>query len=212
MSIGKLEEKTKLAKVPLNKYGNTHGGVRPNSGRPKGGANKSTLERMQIKQRVVDRIHHNADTLLNAALIKAVGEQYLIRKVTERDSKDKVIRVYHETVTDPRTIIDYLDGELEGNDSISDDDNWYYLSTKPVDISAVKDLFDRAFGKPVEKIEEESEKRVIIETRRGVPSADNTPEAELVEAETEAVQAAATEAIQEAITDPPVKIVRSIQP
>lgn len=116
---------------------------------------KSKKERLAIRKRFEDRIHHNADVLLNAALNKALGETYLMRKVTERDSKGKVLRVYHETVTDQKTIIDYLDGELEGNESINDtsEDSYYYISTKPVDMVAVKELYDRAFGKPPQKNE-----------------------------------------------------------
>jgi hypothetical protein len=131
------------------------GGARRGAGRPKGAMDKSTKERLAIRKRFEDRIHHNADVLLNAALNKALGETYLMRKVTERDSKDKVLRVYHEVVTDQQTIIDYLDGELEGNDSINDNDpdSYYYMSTKPVDMVAVKELYDRAFGKPLQKNE-----------------------------------------------------------
>jgi hypothetical protein len=93
--------------------------------------------------------------LLNAALNKALGETYLMKKVTEKDSKGKVLRVYHEVVTDQQTIIDYLDGELEGNTPLNEeyDDTWFYMSTKPVDMVAVKELYDRAFGKPLQKNE-----------------------------------------------------------
>lgn len=131
------------------------GGARAGAGRPKGSMDKSTKERLAIRKRFEDRIHHNADVLLNAALNKALGETYLMRKVTERDSKGKVLRIYHEVVTNQQTIIDYLDGELEGNDSINDDDgdSYYYMSTKPVDMVAVKELYDRAFGKPLQKNE-----------------------------------------------------------
>lgn len=151
-----------------NNSSKEHGGARSGAGRKKGGANKTTLERAAIKQAVIDRIHHNADALLNAAMNKAVGETYLMRKVTEKDSKGKVIRVYHEIVTDPRTIIDFLDGELPGGESLNnyDEDNYYYISTKPVDTSAVRDLFDRAFGKPDSKVENTGEQQLTIITRK----------------------------------------------
>lgn len=165
------QPQTETLKNDSVKHGNVkgkNGGARPGAGRKPGGMNKTTKERMAIKQRVIDRIHHNADTLLNAAMNKAVGETYLMRKVTERDSKGKVLRVYHETVTSPQTIIDYLDGELEDGDSINNDDgdSYYYMTTKPVDVSAVRDLFDRAFGKPDSKVENIGEQKLIIETRR----------------------------------------------
>lgn len=139
-----------------NNSSGRHGGARNGAGRKKGGMNYTTKKRLAIRKQFEDRIHHNADVLLNAALNKALGETYLMRKVTEKDSKGKVLRIYHEVVTDQQTIIDYLDGELEGNDSLNDqfdDDNWYYMSTKPVDMVAVKELYDRAFGKALQKNE-----------------------------------------------------------
>lgn len=130
------------------------GGRRPGSGRKKGGYNQSTLDRMAIKRQIEDRIHLNADNLLNAAMNKALGETYLMKKVTERDSKGKVLRTYHEIVTSPQEIIDYLDGELEGNTPLDEelDDVYHYITTKPADILAFKDLYDRAFGKPAQTI------------------------------------------------------------
>lgn len=147
------EEIEKLKNNSVTDGRKQNGGARPGAGRKKGGMNYTTKKRLAIRKAFEDRIHHNADVLLNAALNKALGETYLICKVTERDSKGKVLRVYHETVTDPRTIIDYLDGELEGAESLNDasEDEYYYMSTKPVDMVAVKELYDRAFGKALQK-------------------------------------------------------------
>jgi hypothetical protein len=146
-----LDEIEKLKNNSVTDGRRQNGGARPGAGRKKGGMNYTTKKRLAIRKAFEDRIHKNADMLLNAALNKALGETYLICKVTERDSKGKATRVYHETVTDPRVIVEYLDGELEDGDSISDTDNYYYMSTKPVDMVAVKELYDRAFGKPLQK-------------------------------------------------------------
>lgn len=129
------------------------GGAREGAGRPRGSVNQSTLERMAMKRRFVERTLAHTDDLFNAQLNKAIGETSLFVKITERDSKGKVKRVYHELVTNKETIIEYLDGELEGGDSISDDDNYYYLSTKPADNMAIANMLDRAYGKPTEKVE-----------------------------------------------------------
>jgi hypothetical protein len=145
------DEIEKLKNKSVSDGRKQNGGARKGAGRKKGGMNYTTKKRLAIRKAFEDRIHQNAEVLLNAALNKALGETYLICKVTDRDSKGKVTRVYHETVTNPQTIIDYLDGELEGGDSISDEDNYYYMSTKPVDMVAVKELYDRAFGKPLQK-------------------------------------------------------------
>lgn len=133
----------------------THGGPRAGGGRKPGGMNYDTKQRLAIRKAFEDRIHLNVDKLLNAAMNKALGETYLMKKITERDSKGKVLRVYHEVVTSPQEIIDYLDGELEGNTSIDDeyDDVYHYITTKPVDMVAVKELYDRAFGRASQNID-----------------------------------------------------------
>jgi hypothetical protein len=136
-------------------YHGVNGGARAGAGRKPGKLNYSTIQRMEIRKQFENRIHLNVDKLLNAAMNKALGETYLMKKVTERDSKGKVLRVYHEVVTDPHTIIDYLDGELEGNTSLNDEaeDAYYYMTTKPVDMVAVKELYDRAFGRAPQNID-----------------------------------------------------------
>jgi hypothetical protein len=132
------------------------GGLRAGGGRPKGKLDQTTQERLARKQHMIDRIHNAVDNLLNAQLNKALGETVLMVKRTERDSKGKVTRVYHELVENKQTIIDYLDGELEGNTSLNDEDdgdNYYYMTTRPADNLALKDLLDRGFGKPDAKLD-----------------------------------------------------------
>lgn len=130
-----------------------HGGAREGAGRRKGGMNKDTEMRAATKQAMIDRIHGNVDILLNAQFNKALGETYLMVKRTERDSKGKVLRIYHEVVEDKQTIIDYLDGQEMGGEDISDDENYYYMTTKAPDNMALKDLLDRGFGKPDAKLD-----------------------------------------------------------
>lgn len=126
------------------------GGARPGAGRPKGRLDDKTVDRLRTQKAIIDRIHVHADEMLNVALNKARGETYLMRKVTERDSKGKVTRVYHEIVDDPHTIIEYLDSDQDG--SFGEEDEWYYMTTKPGSMDAIKDLYDRAFGKAAQTI------------------------------------------------------------
>lgn len=144
---GRATEKlnSKSVSKPKPKRGK-NGGARPGAGRPRGKKDPHTVAREATKQAFVDRIHHNADQLLNAAMNVALGETYLMRKVTVRNSKGTVTREYHETVTDPAKIIEYLDSGQSGD--FGDDDEWYYMTTKPANVNAIKELFDRAFGKP----------------------------------------------------------------
>lgn len=129
------------------------GGAREGAGRKPGKANQSTLERMAAKRRLVQRVIKSTDKLFNAQLDKAIGEKHLMVKRTERSSRGAVIRQWHEIVESPETIIAFLDGQLEGGDDISDQDNYYYMTTKPADNLAIANMLDRAYGKPTEKVE-----------------------------------------------------------
>lgn len=124
-----------------------NGGRRPGAGRPKGKMDLATRERLAIRKRFEDRIHNNADRLLNAALTKALGESYLMHKYTIGTGSKA--RTQIDIVTDPNVIIDYLNDELNQ----ADDDDYYYISTKPVDMVAIKELYDRAFGKALQRNE-----------------------------------------------------------
>ncbi|MBI5117580.1 hypothetical protein HZA56_13975 [Candidatus Poribacteria bacterium] len=118
------------------------------AGRPKGAASKRTIERMTAKRRLVERVVANTDRLFNAQLDKAIGEKYLMVKITERGARGAIKREYHEIVTDPEDIIRFLDGEMENTDT-----EYYYMTTKPADNMAISNLLDRAYGKPTEKVE-----------------------------------------------------------
>lgn len=128
-------------------------GEHPGVGRPKGSMNKSTRERMIAKRRFVNRVIRSSDKLFNAQLDKAIGEKYLMVKITERTPRGAVRREYHEIVDDPKVILEYLDGELDNGTPIGDADHWYYMTTKPADNLAIANMLDRAYGKPTEKVE-----------------------------------------------------------
>lgn len=139
-----------------------NGGARPGAGRPRGAVSQRTIDRMTAKRRFVDRVIKHTDDLFNAQLDKAIGEKHLMVKITEyvKDKKTgentrTIKRQWHEIITDPQTILAFLDGELEHNDqeSINDDENFYYLTTKPADNMAIANMLDRSYGKPTEKVE-----------------------------------------------------------
>lgn len=130
-----------------NNSSSKHGGARNGAGRKKGGMNYSTKQRLAIRKAFEDRIHSNAEKLLNAAMNKALGETYLMCQVTIGTGA-KQRRETH-IVTDPEIIRQYLDDELDYDQNTE----YYYMSTKPVDMVAVKELYDRAFGKPLQKNE-----------------------------------------------------------
>lgn len=116
------------------------GGARPGAGRPKGSMNESTRERMKIKQAFQERVAQNADRLFNAQFNLATGEQYLMWKhKVGNGAKERTIV---EVVDDLETIKGYLDGTLDINES-----EFYFISTKPANGSAIDSMLDRSFGK-----------------------------------------------------------------
>lgn len=146
-----LEEEVKKIKEDESK--GKWGGYRPSAGRPKGAKNKSTLEKQVIKKAFEQRILKNIDRMFNAQLNLAVGEQVLMVKVREKDEKGKVIRTYHEQVTDIETIKEFLDEGDGSPTTLDDDDNWYYLSIKPANNQALEGLLNRGLGKAPDKLE-----------------------------------------------------------
>lgn len=121
--------------------------MRPGAGRPPGRQNATTIEKTAIKKAFEDRVASNADVLFNVQFNLAKGEQYLMVKYEVGNGKDK--RTVTEVVDDPDTIKQYINGELE------DEDDYYYISTKPAVGAAIDSLLDRAFGKAPQKMEME---------------------------------------------------------
>ena len=122
----------------------THGGARKGSGVVKGKKTQKVLDRMKEKQRILDRITRNADKLYEAQFRLATGVQLLFVIKTDRKGN----RLPAEQVTDPETIAAFLDGELDGVD-----DEYYFIATQKPDNKAIKDMLDRAFGKPVDHVD-----------------------------------------------------------
>ena len=92
----------------------------------------------------MDRITRNADKLYEAQFRLATGVQLLFVIKTDRKGN----RLPAEQVTDPETIAAFLDGELDGVD-----DEYYFIATQKPDNKAIKDMLDRAFGKPVDHVD-----------------------------------------------------------
>lgn len=130
------------------------GGRRPNQfGRPVGSVSKKTLEQRKVQAEINQRIMQNADKLFNAALSLAVGQQVLMVVVTEGEGKNA--KRHHEMVTDPEIIKQYLDWNegIGDNNDPSDENHYYYLTTKPPDIRAIDSLMNRGLGKAPDKLE-----------------------------------------------------------
>lgn len=93
----------------------------------------------EYRKRVCDQ----AQRLLDAEMTVAMGCSYLFRKPKEAP-KGKERKV--ERVTDPETIAQYLNGELEG------DDDYYFITAEKPDTMTIRGMFDRTFDKPGQRV------------------------------------------------------------
>lgn len=125
----------------------THGGKREGAGRPQGSQNKATAASKQARKRFIERVNANADKLFNAQLDLAVGEKYLMCKKTV--GKGSKARTETVIVTSPALIQQYLDDP----DSLDDENEYYFMTTKPANNMAIDSLLNRSFGKATEKID-----------------------------------------------------------
>ena len=113
-------------------------------GRPSGRKNDATLEREAQLERLRQRVFEAFDPLINAQLSLARGISYLFKEdINDDGSKGKPI-----LVVDPEEIRAYL---AEDYNALST--TYYYITTKAPENAALKDLWDRALGKPAQMLE-----------------------------------------------------------
>jgi len=114
------------------------GGVRPNSGRPKGGENQETKRRKEIEVIMKQRILKSVDSLITSQMTLAQGVQMLYAITTN----EKGIRSKPTLITDQHLIEEFLAGELGG-----EKEEYYFITTERPDNRALDSLLDRTFGK-----------------------------------------------------------------
>ena len=96
-----------------------------------------------VQAEIQARVARNATKLLNAQMNIAEGCTFLF--VKRKDRKGNFFQA--EQITDPEIIRQYVDGELASGE------DYYYISTQRPENNAINSLFDRAFGKPIQKTE-----------------------------------------------------------
>lgn len=153
----KSEKLKKVSELTCDKCGSNghktedhgkNGGARSGAGREPGKPNSNTVEIRAAKKKFQERVAQMADRLLNSQANKALGETMLFVTYDVGTGKDK--RRVTERIEDEETIIRYLDGELDGT---NDNNEYYFITTKPASTQAADSLLNRAFGKATEKIE-----------------------------------------------------------
>ena len=100
------------------------------------------LER-DVQDEIQARVARNATKLMNAQMNIAEGCTFLY--VKRKNKKGEFGQA--ELIEEQETIRAFVDGELSGGD------DYYYISTQRPENNAINSLFDRAFGKPVQKTE-----------------------------------------------------------
>ncbi len=120
-------------------------------GRPKGKKSLKALERDAVQRAIQQQIMEKAPELVRAAMIPAMGVNFVYRIDETKNEKGRVVHKEHVLVTDPHEIKTALDQIEEG--STHPDDQYYYISAEKPDFRAVQMLFDRSLGKAKESVE-----------------------------------------------------------
>lgn len=126
-------------------------------GRPPGRKNEATLEKEAVDLAIRQRILQKADQILNAQMSIAQGQQFLYKiektkivgpkgGVSYRSERPKLVTSEYE-------IQSYLDGLVEDSDLDEPGDTYYFISTKEPSNMAIDSMFNRALGKPVDKVD-----------------------------------------------------------
>lgn len=113
-------------------------------GRKKGSKHKRTIKAEVAQEQLRQAIFQNLQPITAAAIRSALGEQFIYRVEKKEEGNET-----HVQLTDPDEIREGLDAIASGNF----DENYYYISTKPSNTHAIKELFDRGFGKAKENVE-----------------------------------------------------------
>ncbi len=129
--------------------GNNHKG-----GRPRGRKNSATLEKETILKAYQQRVMKSTNRLLDYQFSAARGATYLFKIEKECIIGPKGGKTYRskkaELVTSVTEIQDYLEGMINSADMEDDQDpgaTYYFMTTKDPDTGAIKDMFDRTYGK-----------------------------------------------------------------
>ena len=121
-------------------------------GRPIGSKSEKTLEKDRVLAKVKDKILQRAERIIDAQSSLALGQQYLYVIKTETIN-GKRVKSKPELVTDPETISQFLDGEYGDGDSLNDEEEYYFISTKEPSNQAIDSMMNRAFGRPTESLD-----------------------------------------------------------
>lgn len=113
-------------------------------GRKKGQLNKGTLDKMKVKKNLDQRFMRATDKIANAQIALASGLSFLYKVHTN----EKGIRGRPELITEQSVIENYLAGDLK-----DEQQDFYYITTKEPNNSAIDSIMNRVHGKPTESLD-----------------------------------------------------------
>lgn len=135
------------------------GGKRIGSGRPPGRKDNKTLEKEAVLRVVEQRYMRATDSIVNARLSLARGQQFLFRIDKEEVKGPKGGTSYRslppKLVTAEWEIQSYLEGMISEGDHENENDPsaaYYYITTKEPVNAAIDSIENRVFGKPTESL------------------------------------------------------------
>jgi hypothetical protein len=92
-----------------------------------------------------------ANRIFNAQLALAEGCTYIYEVIETGEGKSK--KSEHVLVTDPDRIKAFLDESGGDTGAMLSDGRYMFITTEKPDGKMIADIFDRAFGKPMQAIE-----------------------------------------------------------
>jgi len=124
------------------------GGKQPGAGRPKGAKSSKTIDKEIALEQMRQMILQEMKPILRGALDSARGLTVMFQK---RKVKNKATGKYERTGELVRvTSLERVEELLKGNCS---GDDWYYITTKDPNMVAIKELWDRTYGRTKENLD-----------------------------------------------------------
>ena len=160
--LDKLDIKSSFGSIsPYVDRSSNWGGRRPGTGHKKGQVMPKTLEKMKVKEAMDQQLMRLTEKLVMAQATLALGQMFLfkIEKTWVSTGKNKGYYRNGKPVqlTSDEDIENYLAMDAENNGDINNNQDgataYYYITAKEPNGEAIKNIFDRVFGRPKESVE-----------------------------------------------------------
>lgn len=121
------------------------GGKQPGGGRRLGSKNKKTIEKDQAREAFRQLVLQRLKPIFEHQYSLVKGTAYLYRIVESNGGKEQIL------VTDPDEIGDVI-AQMDTWEGQVVNDQYYYITVRAPENSAIKDMLDRALDKAIQPI------------------------------------------------------------